>query len=452
MTNYGVHIRPDILTVSGQYFNFLEPEKSVFTIEDIAHGLSNVCRFAGHTRQFYCPTMEQRILTANLEWKPAEEICFGEELLAFDEHPHETGSGGHGRRRFRPSVVTHQTRIKRMIIRLEMSDGSTVRASSEHPWLVIRKLSNGTQKWMTSEAIAEDVLNGKECFINRFIETWTPAQTYAAGWLAGMYDGEGSLSIADRKGTQMGFTQRPGELLEGVIQELRVLGFDSLRWTNTKPGGNPVINLQLNGGWREIARFLGTVRPRRLLSTFRQALMGGGFGKQMDGRGEPLRIVKAYKESEEWVAGIETSTHTYICEGFAAHNSVAQHSYHVSFLVPPEYALDGLMHDAHEAFVGDVPTPLKQLLPQYKELENRVETAVLAQFGILLPLHPSIKAADLKMLATEQRDLLPPHDDEWALLRGIEPCRDAIHPWPPGSARLAFLQRYHELTRLKETL
>jgi hypothetical protein len=179
--------------------------------------------------------------------------------------------------------------------------------------------------------------------------------------------------------------------------------------------------------------------------------MGGGFGKQMDGRGEPLRIVKAYKESEEWVAGIETSTHTYICEGFAAHNSVAQHSYHVSFLVPPEHALAGLLHDAHEAFVGDVPTPLKQLLPQYKELEQRVESAVLERFDLTRPLHPSIKAADLKMLATERRDLLPPHDDEWVLLRGIEPCRDVIQPWPPESARLAFLQRYYELTRMKET-
>ena len=55
------------------------------------------------------------------------------------------------------------------------------------------------------------------------------------------------------------------------------------------------------------------------------------------------------------------------------------------------------------------------------------------------------------IILAEQRDLLPPHDDEWALLRGVEPCRDPIHPWPPESARLAFLQRYHELTQNKET-
>lgn len=163
-----------------------------------------------------------------------------------------------------------------------------------------------------------------------------------------------------------------------------------------------------------------------------------------------------FLEPEKSIFTIEDIAHglANVCR-FAGHTrrfySVGQHSYHVSFLVPPEHALAGLLHDAHEAFVGDVPTPLKQLLPQYKELEQRVESAVLERFDLTRPLHPSIKAADLKMLATEQRDLLPPHDDEWALLRGIEPCRDVIQPWPPESARLAFLQRYYELTRMKET-
>jgi hypothetical protein len=128
--------------------------------------------------------------------------------------------------------------------------------------------------------------------------------------------------------------------------------------------------------------------------------------------------------------------------------SVAQHSVMVSRIVPPAHAWEGLFHDATEAVMKDMPKPLKRLLPDYQELEWSVESAILAKFGIGLPLHASIKAADLVMLATEKRDLMPPHDHiEWP---GVEPLSDVIVPLPPADAFEYFMARYRELAALQE--
>ena len=125
--------------------------------------------------------------------------------------------------------------------------------------------------------------------------------------------------------------------------------------------------------------------------------------------------------------------------------SVAQHSVMMSYLVPAEHALAGLLHDCDEAYILDMPKPLKNLLPDYQAMQSKVAAAALSAFGILLPLPKVIKEFDLVLLCTEQRDLMATHTDEWAILRGVKPLERTIVPWPPERAFNHFMDRFNEL-------
>ena len=126
--------------------------------------------------------------------------------------------------------------------------------------------------------------------------------------------------------------------------------------------------------------------------------------------------------------------------------SVAQHSVGVSYLVPPEFAFEALMHDAHEAYITDMMSPLKRLLPDYQQVEADIEVMVRIKFGLPFKMSAAVKHADLVMLATEKEALLHPDAGEWPILRGIEPSDRLIVQMSPGAAKREFMARFSELS------
>ena len=131
--------------------------------------------------------------------------------------------------------------------------------------------------------------------------------------------------------------------------------------------------------------------------------------------------------------------------------SVAQHSVIVSELVEArggdvEDVFAALMHDATEAYLGDMPHPIKhrsQLGAAFKEAEDQLEQVIRERFGIKADV-PEIKRVDRALLATERR-AFSAESWHWPELEGVEPVDLSLVAWSPDEAALAFARRYAEL-------
>jgi hypothetical protein len=131
--------------------------------------------------------------------------------------------------------------------------------------------------------------------------------------------------------------------------------------------------------------------------------------------------------------------------------SVAQHSVIVSEQVElrggdVEDVFAALMHDATEAYLGDMPHPLKHRSPlgaAFKEAEEHLERAIRERFAIK-PDVPEIKRVDRSLLATERR-AFSAEDWHWPELDGVEALDLELHAWAPDEAAEAFMRRYADL-------
>jgi 5'-deoxynucleotidase YfbR-like HD superfamily hydrolase len=124
--------------------------------------------------------------------------------------------------------------------------------------------------------------------------------------------------------------------------------------------------------------------------------------------------------------------------------SVAEHSVLLSRCAEPRLKFWALMHDAAEAYVVDVPRPLKQSLHGYKEAEDAVMRAISVRFNLHLNLPQAIKDLDQRILMDEQLQNMAPAPVPWST--AAEPLGVTLQFWSPERARTEFLFEFDRLT------
>lgn len=301
----GIYSQPDTLAS----FEILPKESTLMSSRGPAVFAEAFDEFAFITRETAkvsaCLGLGTRVLTADLRWVPIETVKVGDRLIGVDESPLE----GKQQRGMRESVVeaTQVFYPKDNPWELTFDDGTVVVCSGNHRWF------NGKRsEWNPTDNLRV----GSE--IRYAIRPWDENLSgYDQGYLAGVFDGEGSVVTARGPKPVRGvsFAQNPGLVADYVLSVTEKYGFNFyIRRLNGGLGGN-CSTWRLRGGLDEDCRFLGQVRPHRLLPKAHNVWEGvAPHGVR--------KIVQKRRLAESVpLVDLQTSTRTYIAEGLVSHNS-----------------------------------------------------------------------------------------------------------------------------------
>jgi len=125
--------------------------------------------------------------------------------------------------------------------------------------------------------------------------------------------------------------------------------------------------------------------------------------------------------------------------------SVAQHSVLVSRELPDGMKLQGLLHDASEAYLVDIPRPIKKLadFTEYRRIERNTQKAIYKKFKVPDRDSELLHRVDNLILATEAYYLMD--DPVWA--RKLPKLATIISPWHPAKAEVMFLEEFERLKK-----
>lgn len=266
----------------------------------------------------YCLAPHHRLLTSDLLWVPCGEIQEGDELLAFEESPQK----GNRNRRWQRTTVLRSEPAMKECVRVRLSNGDVIECSEDHPWLGMLRYADAKYTQMRHWMPARDIgrksgRKNQTVTVTKIFDTWEPLETFEAGWLCGILDGEASIIMKpmdDPRRSQMRLSvaQAEGPVLDRIVEAFRTFKFD----VSITHGKNAEY-VYVCGGAEELLRALGSLRPTRLLNNFKKA----DISNRSIRSNNYVSVLSVEPLGLREVQSIATSSRTYIGEGYLMHNS-----------------------------------------------------------------------------------------------------------------------------------
>ena len=298
-------------------FDEIDPSMAVLALDRIGHSEIKNESYTSTPSipdfgidKMYCISPDVKILYTDLRWRRADKAEIGQAVVGFDEEK----VLGNKTRRYKETKIISTKTVCLPSVKIYFDDGTDIICSEQHKWLE-ENVTNVRWKYAKNLKIGDKLLS---------IGMWTEEKSKEAGWLAGIFDGEGSigrskLDINNKRGcaTFISFTQKEGFVFDRVKRILDKFGY-GINVNGSNPKG--CMNIFLKGGLPEKLRFLGSIRPFRLLTKSRLVWDNVSVGND-HGNTKKIKVVKIEEIGSVDLIALGTQSKTFIANGLLSHNS-----------------------------------------------------------------------------------------------------------------------------------
>ena len=267
-----------------------------------------------------CNTGEAPVLMADLSLRPLSEIQVGDELIGWSREEDRRSA-------LKKSKVQAVYKYRLPVVKMTLDSGEVIRCTPDHKWWRAR-WEKGRNEYAPASV---GTSLARVC--PSTLPTLSPEEIRLAGWVGGIFDGEGSVSVQNRHGfrstSQIKFYQGSGRNLpicEKLEAALTQFGFTfTYNEDERKPNKDaPCYGYRsylINTGQHSLSvyqRFLHIFQPVKWVDRIKEGCLGNKFVKQWE------KVVSIEPDGEDDVYALTTETGNYVVWGLASSNSAGQ--------------------------------------------------------------------------------------------------------------------------------